>query len=110
MFIYRHTDLVSSFIISANFKLPEEGSLFDTVEFVELQREDAQPLVEQYNKEGKDAQPPEYKRSRGGYDRNDRSSGYSRGGGRYGLLLFRNFCHKISSMCTDLNCLVAPYQ
>jgi len=50
---------------TANFQLPEEGVLFDKVEFIELQRDEAQPLVEKYNKEGRDAQPPDAKRFRG---------------------------------------------
>jgi len=59
---------------AANFGLPEEGVLFDTVEFVELQRDEAQPLVEKYNKEGRAAQPPDAKRFRGN-DRDRYSSG-----------------------------------
>nr|XP_018903360.1 PREDICTED: heterogeneous nuclear ribonucleoprotein U-like protein 1 [Bemisia tabaci] len=41
--------------MKANFRLPEEGEIFDEVEFIELQREEAQKLVEIYNKEGRDA-------------------------------------------------------
>lgn len=60
---------------AANFQLPEEGVLFDKVEFIELQREEAQPLVEKYNKEGRDAQPPDTKRFRGNDSRDRYSSG-----------------------------------
>ena len=60
---------------TANFQLPEEGVLFDKVEFVELQRDEAQPLVERYNKEGRDAQPPDSKRFRGNDSRDRYSSG-----------------------------------
>jgi len=59
---------------TANFQLPEEGVLFDKVEFIELPRDEAQPLVEKYNKEGKAAQPPDSKRFRGS-DRDRYSSG-----------------------------------
>jgi heterogeneous nuclear ribonucleoprotein U-like protein 1 len=52
--------------MKANFQLPEVGATFDEVEFVELQLEEARPLVEQYNKEGRAAQPPDAKRFRGG--------------------------------------------
>ena len=60
---------------TANFKLPEEGVMFDKVEFIELSREEAQPLVEKYNREGRAAQPPDSKRFRGN-DR-DRFSRFS---------------------------------
>jgi len=70
---------------AANFQLPEEGQIFDKVEFIELPLADAQPLVEQYNKEGKAAQPPETKRFRGN-DRDRYSSGNRSFGGRYGEL------------------------
>lgn len=39
----------------ANFRLPEEGEHFDEVRFIEMSREESQPLVEQYNKEGRAA-------------------------------------------------------
>lgn len=42
---------------TANFKLPEAGELFDDVEYVELDKEAAEKLVSQYNKEGQDANP-----------------------------------------------------
>jgi len=49
------------------------------VEFIELQRDEAQPLVEKYNKEGRDAQPPDSKRFRG----NDGRDRYSGSGSRF---------------------------
>lgn len=61
--------------MKANFQLPEEGTIFDKVEFIELPLAEAQVLVEQYNKEGKAAQPPETKRFRGNNDRDRYSSG-----------------------------------
>lgn len=51
-------------VFSANFTLPEEGVLFDTVEFIELDKEEATKLVEEYVKEGKAACPPPSKKSR----------------------------------------------
>lgn len=51
-------------IFTANFALPEEGALFDKVEFIELDRAEAAKLVEKYNKEGRDALPPPEKRFR----------------------------------------------
>lgn len=42
-------------ICIANFRLPEQGEHFDEVRYVELNEEESQPLVEQYNKEGREA-------------------------------------------------------
>lgn len=65
-----HTDLVSFFLRTANFTLPETGSLFDGVEFTEQDKEEIDKLVEKYRKEGQAALPPPDKRFRG-----DRFSG-----------------------------------
>ncbi|XP_053330157.1 heterogeneous nuclear ribonucleoprotein U-like protein 1 [Spea bombifrons] len=51
--------------MKANFTLPEPGDFLDEVIYVELQKEDAQRLVRQYNEEGKKAGPPPEKRFRG---------------------------------------------
>ncbi|XP_064600280.1 heterogeneous nuclear ribonucleoprotein U-like protein 1 isoform X2 [Liolophura sinensis] len=51
--------------MKANFTLPEVGSLFDTVEFTELNQEEGGKLVEKYMKEAKAALPPPEKRFRG---------------------------------------------
>ncbi len=53
----------------ANFQLPIEGPLFDTVEFIELNREEAQTLVETYNKDARALLPPPDKRRFGDRDR-----------------------------------------
>ena len=45
------------------------------MEFIELERDEAQPLVEKYNKEGRAAQPPDAKRFRGNDSRDRYSSG-----------------------------------
>lgn len=68
--------------MKANFKLPEEGDLFDSVEFVELQREESQKLVEQYNKEGEAAGFGQKKGFRGGFG--DRRGGFMDRRGGYG--------------------------
>lgn len=72
---------------TANFQLPEDNVLFDQVEFIELQRDEAQPLVEKYNKEGRAAQPPDSKRFRG-------NDGRYSSGSRFSMLNFwcRDFC------------------
>lgn len=46
----------------ANFVLPESGDFLDQVTFVELQRDEAEKLVKQYNEEGRRAAPPPEKR------------------------------------------------
>ncbi|KAM3911994.1 heterogeneous nuclear ribonucleoprotein U-like protein 1 [Leptodactylus fuscus] len=54
--------------MKANFSLPEPGDFLEEVIFIELQKEEAEALIRQYNEEGKKAaQPPEKKfRGRGG--------------------------------------------
>lgn len=47
---------------SANFVLPDAGEFLDEVIFIELQREEADTLVKQYNEEGRKAGPPPDKR------------------------------------------------
>lgn len=54
----------------ANFVLPESGDFLDEVTFVELQRDEAEKMVKQYNEEGRQAAPPPEKR----YD--NRQTGY----------------------------------
>lgn len=71
-----------SICYAANFKLPEEGDLFDSVEYVEMQREEALKLVEQYNKEGEDAGYGQKKGFRGGFG--DRRGGFMDRRGGYG--------------------------
>lgn len=73
---------------TANFKLPEEGQLFDKVEYIELEKDEAVKLIEKYNKEGQDALPPE-KRFRGneqrtGFQNRDR---YTAGGSFQGIIM-----------------------
>uniref|UniRef100_A0A8C5QFA1 Heteroous nuclear ribonucleoprotein U like 1 n=1 Tax=Leptobrachium leishanense TaxID=445787 RepID=A0A8C5QFA1_9ANUR len=51
--------------MKANFSLPEAGDFLDEVIYIELQKEEAQQLVRQYNEEGKKAGPPPEKRFRG---------------------------------------------
>ncbi|CAH2314252.1 heterogeneous nuclear ribonucleo U 1 isoform X4 [Pelobates cultripes] len=51
--------------MKANFTLPEAGDFLNEVIYVELQKEEAQQLVRQYNEEGKRAGPPPEKRFRG---------------------------------------------
>uniref|UniRef100_A0A8C1ZGP2 Heterogeneous nuclear ribonucleoprotein U like 1 n=1 Tax=Cyprinus carpio TaxID=7962 RepID=A0A8C1ZGP2_CYPCA len=48
--------------MKANFVLPDVGEFLDDVTFVELQREEADALIKQYNEEGRKAGPPPEKR------------------------------------------------
>ena len=91
------------FCCIANFQLPEVGPFFDKVNFVELDREEAQKLVEKYNKEGKAALPPPEKRFRGGH--NDDRHGAGRYGPGFGgnclktnLLNLKTLCRMIKNM------------
>ena len=42
--------------------MPDVGSLFDDLDFVELDRDESEKLVEQYREEGQKAMPPPEKR------------------------------------------------
>ncbi|XP_068766164.1 heterogeneous nuclear ribonucleoprotein U-like protein 1 [Struthio camelus] len=89
--------------MKANFTLPEAGDFLDAVLFVELQREEADRLVKQYNEEGRRAGPPPEKRfdgrggagaggfrGRGGFPRFDGRGGGPPGGTRGGGTGFQN--------------------
>lgn len=65
MFLYLCDEL-----LVANFTLPEEGPLFESIEFCEQEKDDMQVLLDIYNKEGKEALPPPEKKFRdGGHSR-----------------------------------------
>lgn len=68
--------------MKANFSLPEEGVLFDSIEYVEQELEATKELVEKYNKEGKDNLPPPQKRSKFSDNRHDQITTVNRMGGR----------------------------
>ncbi|XP_052768267.1 heterogeneous nuclear ribonucleoprotein U-like isoform X3 [Mya arenaria] len=74
--------------MKANFTVPDVGMLFDEVDFTELQRSDAEDLVEKYREEGQKNLPPPppqsvpERRSNDGYERRSGSRGRdTRGGG-----------------------------
>uniref|UniRef100_A0A3P9AK06 Uncharacterized protein n=1 Tax=Esox lucius TaxID=8010 RepID=A0A3P9AK06_ESOLU len=66
--------------MKANFVLPEPSDFLDEVLFVELQREEAEKLVKEYNEEGRKAG---FRGNSGGYQRYDDRGG-PRGGGYQG--------------------------
>ncbi|XP_018428271.1 PREDICTED: heterogeneous nuclear ribonucleoprotein U-like protein 1 [Nanorana parkeri] len=51
--------------MKANFSLPEAGDFLNEVIYIEVQKEEAEQLVRQYNIEGKKAGPPPEKKFRG---------------------------------------------
>nr|XP_056702054.1 heterogeneous nuclear ribonucleoprotein U-like protein 1 [Euleptes europaea] len=66
--------------MKANFTLPEAGDFLDSVVYIELQQDEAETLVRQYNEEGKKAGPPPEKR----FDNRGGGSGFrGRGGGSF---------------------------
>ncbi|CAM4535528.1 unnamed protein product [Leuciscus chuanchicus] len=78
--------------MKANYVLPDAGEFLDEVRFIELQREEADTLIKQYNEEGRKAGPPPEKRfdnrqggfrGRSNFQRYDNRSGPQggRGGG-----------------------------
>lgn len=70
--------VVTSVTLEANFTLPEVCDFLEAVTYVELQREEAESLLKQYNEEGRKAGPPPEKR----FD--NRQGGFrGRGGGGY---------------------------
>ncbi|XP_075043018.1 heterogeneous nuclear ribonucleoprotein U-like protein 1 isoform X2 [Mixophyes fleayi] len=64
--------------MKANFSLPEAGDFLEEVIYIEVQKEEAQQLVRQYNEEGKKLGPPPDKKFRG------RGGGTPGGGGGRG--------------------------
>ncbi|KAJ7990129.1 hypothetical protein DPEC_G00297130 [Dallia pectoralis] len=79
--------------MKANYVLPEPSDFLEEVTFVELQRDEAEKLVKEYNEEGRKAgQPPDkrydnrpggFRGNSGGYQRYDDRGG-PRGGGYQG--------------------------
>lgn len=74
-------DFSTGLFVTANFQLPTE-EFFDKVQFVELQKDEAQALVEQYNREGK--QSSSGGRHYRGNDRNQYDNRSNRSYGSYG--------------------------
>ncbi|XP_077200511.1 heterogeneous nuclear ribonucleoprotein U isoform X1 [Paroedura picta] len=81
--------------MKGNFTLPEVSECFDEIIYVELQKEEAQKLLEQYKEESKKALPPEKKPNTGSKKSNKKSgkNQFNRGGqrGRGGFNMRGNF-------------------
>lgn len=70
--------VVISVTLQANFTIPEACDFLEAVTFIELQRDEAENLLKQYNEEGRKAGPPPDKR----FD--NRQGGFrGRGGGSF---------------------------
>lgn len=85
----------SGISVIGNFTLPEVSECFDEIIYVELQKEEAQKLLEQYKEESKKALPPEKKPNTGSKKSNKKSgkNQFNRGGqrGRGGFNMRGNF-------------------
>ena len=69
--------------------MPDVGSLFDDLDFVELDRDESEKLVEQYREEGQKAMPPPEKRFK------QDAGAMDGGGGFFGKNMFvRSHCYK----------------
>ncbi|KAM9315772.1 heterogeneous nuclear ribonucleoprotein U isoform 2-T2 [Gastrophryne carolinensis] len=68
--------------MKGNFTLPEASECFDEITYVELQKEEAEKLVELYKEESKKALPPEKKQNIG--TKTTKNKNKSRGGVQHG--------------------------
>ncbi|XP_073484125.1 heterogeneous nuclear ribonucleoprotein U [Aquarana catesbeiana] len=70
--------------MKGNLTLPEASECFDEITYVELQKEEAEKLVELYKEESKKALPPEKKQNVGSKKVNKNKNNKSRGGMPHG--------------------------
>lgn len=81
----------------ANFKLPEVGEFFDSIEFTELDKEESEKLIEEYNREGERAGFGPKKTGRGGAHFGGRRGNYidRRGGYSKFSIIIKPFLSRV---------------
>ncbi|OCT79892.1 heterogeneous nuclear ribonucleoprotein U isoform X1 [Xenopus laevis] len=70
--------------MKGNFTLPEASECFDEITYVDLQKEEAEKLIEQYKEESKTTLPPEKKMNIGAKKPNKNKNPKGRGGMSHG--------------------------
>jgi heterogeneous nuclear ribonucleoprotein U-like protein 1 len=79
-------------LFAANFMLPEVGDIFDEVSYIELPEAESHLLVQQYNKEGRDAGYGQSQKRHRNDNRDGRDRSSFRGGYRSRGIIMQLLC------------------